>query len=70
LAAIQGVDLEGEQDKGQKQWEDMKARVFSQGQTNDSNDILSFQGPKASSAGFGINMGLDYEDARDPSVML
>ena len=48
----------------------MKARVFSQGQTNDSNDILSFQGPKASSAGFGINMGLDYEDARDPSVML
>jgi len=70
LAAIQGVDLEGEQDRGQKEWEDMKARVFSQGATSDSNDILSFQGPKATAAGFGINMGLDYEDARDPSVML
>jgi hypothetical protein len=40
----------------------MKARVFSGGQTSDSNDILSFQGPKAQKAGFGINMGLDYED--------
>jgi hypothetical protein len=70
LAAIQGVDLEGEQDRGQKEWENMKARVFSQGATSDGNDILSFQGPKAASAGFGINMGLDYEDVRDPSVML
>jgi len=72
LAAIQGVDLGGDADsgKGQKEWEDMKARVFSKGQTSDSNDILSLQGPTAQKAGFGINMGLDYEDARDPSVML
>jgi hypothetical protein len=64
LAAIQGVDLEKEsnKDKGQKEWEDMKARVFSKGQTNDSNDILALQGINAQKAGFGIGMGLDYED--------
>ena len=64
MAAIQGVDLDAEsgKGKGQKEWEDMKARVFSKGQTSDSNDILSFQGPKAQKAGFGIGMGLDYEN--------
>jgi hypothetical protein len=64
LAAIQGVDLDGEtnKNKGQKEWEDMKARVFSKGQTNDSNDVLSLQGINAQKAGFGIGMGLDYED--------
>jgi hypothetical protein len=40
----------------------MKARVFSKGQTSDSNDILSLQGPKAQKLGFGIGMGLDYEN--------
>jgi len=64
LAAIQGVDLDGEtnKDKGQKEWEDMKARVFSGGKTSDSNDVLSLQGANAKKAGFGIGMGLDYED--------
>ena len=64
LAAIQGVDLDGEtnKDKGQKEWEDMKARVFSGGQTSDSNDVLSLQGANAQKAGFGIGMGLDYEN--------
>ncbi len=64
LAAIQGVDLDGEtnKDRGQKEWEDMKARVFSGGQTSDSNDVLSLQGVNAQKAGFGIGMGLDYED--------
>jgi len=64
LAAIQGVDLDDNKDKnrGQKEWEDMKARVFSGGQTNDGNDVLSLQGPNATRAGFGIGMGLDYED--------
>ena len=72
LAAIQGVDLEGESNsgKGQKEWEDMKARVFSKGATADSNDVLALQGQNARKAGFGIGMGLDYEDARDPSLML
>jgi hypothetical protein len=64
MAAIQGVDLDAEsgKGKGQQEWEDMKARVFSKGQTNDSNDILSLQGPKAQKLGFGIGMGLDYEN--------
>jgi len=71
LAAIQGVDLDGatNSDKGQKEWEDMKARVFSGGATSDSNDVLALQGQNAKKAGFGIGMGLDYEDARDPSLM-
>jgi hypothetical protein len=64
LAAIQGVDIDKEsnKDKGQKEWEDMKARVFSKGKTVDGNDILALQGPNAQKAGFGIGMGLDYED--------
>jgi hypothetical protein len=64
LAAIQGVDLDAEsgKGKGQQEWEDMKARVFSGGQTSDSNDVLSLQGPKAKQLGFGIGMGLDYEN--------
>ena len=62
LAAMQGVDLEAESGKGQQEWEDMKARVFSGGKTQDANDVLSLQGPKAKSLGFGIGMGLDYED--------
>ena len=64
LAAIQGVDLDKEsnKDKGQREWEDMKARVFSKVKTVDGNDILALQGPNAQKAGFGIGMGLDYED--------
>jgi len=66
FAAIQGVDLEdsSDSDRGQKEWENMKARVFSRGATNDSNDVLSLQGQNAKKAGFGIGMGLDYEDLR------
>lgn len=72
FAAIQGVDLDEASDsgRGQKEWEDLKARVFSRGATNDSNDILALQGQNAKKAGFGIGMGLDYEDARDPSLMV
>jgi hypothetical protein len=71
LAAIQGVDLEGDrnENKGQKEWEDMKARVFSGGKATDSNDVLALQGVTAQKAGFGIGMGLDYGDERDPSLM-
>ena len=72
FAAIQGVDLEDSDssERGQKEWENMKARVFSGGATNDSNDVLSLQGQNAKKAGFGIGMGLDYEDTRDPSLMV
>lgn len=71
LAAIQGVDLDSQSgsSRGQKEWEDMKARVFSKGKTTDSNDILALQGPSAQKAGFGIGMGIDYEDMRDPSIV-
>jgi hypothetical protein len=64
LAAIQGVDLDKQSgsSRGQKEWEDMKARVFSKGATGDSRDILALQGQNAKKAGFGIGMGLEYED--------
>jgi hypothetical protein len=64
LAAIQGVDLDAQsgESKGQQEWDDMKARVFSQGKAKDGNDILALQGQNARSAGFGIGYGLDYED--------
>jgi hypothetical protein len=68
LAAIQGVDLDKNSGsrRGQQEWEDMKARVFSGGKAKDGNDILALQGPAAQKAGFGIGLGLDYEDLRDP----
>ena len=61
MAAIQGVDLDKQSgsERGQKEWEDMKARVFSKGKAKDGNDILALQGQNARSAGFGIGMGLD-----------
>lgn len=66
LAAMQGVDLDATSgaEKGQKEWEDMKARVFSKGQATDSKDILALQGENARKVGFGIGMGLGYEDLR------
>jgi len=63
LAAIQGVDLDQQSGKGkQDEWEAMKARVFSGGKTQDPNDIKSYQGTKARQAGFGLGMGIDFED--------
>ena len=66
FAAIQGVDIEdsNDSDRGQQEWENLKARVFSGGATSDSKDILALQGQNARSSGFGIGMGLDYEDLR------
>lgn len=66
LAAIQGVDLDkGSGSGGQKEWEDLKSRVFSGGQAKDSDDILSLQGVNASKAGFGIGAGLEYADLKN-----
>lgn len=63
LAAMQGVDLDKQSGKGkQDEWEQMKARVFSKGKTDDPNNITSFQGAKAKKAGFGLGMGLEFED--------
>ena len=67
MAAIQGVDLDGGSSggqKGQKEWEDIKSRVFSGGTAKDSNDILSLQGQNAAKAGFGIGAGLEYTNLK------
>jgi hypothetical protein len=62
FAAIQGVDLDAQSGKQEEDpWEAMKARVFSNGQTGDPNDIVSLQGANAAKAGFGIGNGLSYE---------
>jgi hypothetical protein len=67
-AALQGVDLDEQSGKKEEDpWEAMKARVFSGGKANDSNDILAYQGVNANKAGFGIGMGLGYEDLRQKS---
>lgn len=64
-AALQGVDLDDQSGRKEEDpWEAMKARVFSGGKTGDANDILAYQGANASKAGFGIGMGLGYEDLR------
>ena len=60
-AAIQGIDLDKQSGK-KNEWEEMKARVFSSGGTSDPNDVLAFQGVNAQKAGFGIGMGLSYEN--------
>jgi translation initiation factor 1 (eIF-1/SUI1) len=68
FAAIQGIDLGGEssqQNNPQKEWDDLKARVFSGGAAKDSNDIISLQGISAEQVGFGIGMGLDYENLKE-----
>ena len=68
FAAIQGIDLDknvASTERGQKEWEDMKARVFSSGQAKDSNDVISLQGANASKSGFGIGAGLDYVAVKD-----
>ena len=61
VAAIQGVDLDKNTEKSNA-WEELKARVFSKGKATDSKDITALQGYNAQKAGFGIGLGLDYED--------
>lgn len=66
MAALKGVDLEKEAGKkSSNEWEDLKARVFSGGQTQNSDDILSLQGINAQKAGFGIGAGLEYSDLKN-----
>lgn len=63
LAAIQGVDLDKQTGKDDgNAWEKMKAKVFSGGRTTNPNDVTTLQGYNAQKAGFGIGLGLDYED--------
>ena len=66
FAALKGVNLEeGNSQKGQKEWEDMKARVFSKGSSTDSSDIVSLQGQTAVKSGFGIGRGLEYSSSQN-----
>jgi hypothetical protein len=65
FAALQGVDLDDSGSggsRGQKEWEDLKARAFSGGKVKDSNDITSLQGQTAKQKGFGIGQGLEYSN--------
>jgi hypothetical protein len=63
LAAIQGVDLDKQSGKEEANaWEKMKAKVFSGGKSSNPNDVLALQGANAQRAGFGIGMGIGYED--------
>jgi hypothetical protein len=63
LAAIQGVDLDKNSGEApENKWEEMKARVFSGGKAKSGSDVLALQGVNAQKAGFGIGMGLGYED--------
>jgi hypothetical protein len=63
LAAMQGVDLDKNSGNSSgNKWEEMKAKVFSGGKAANANDVLALQGVNAQKAGFGIGMGLEYED--------
>lgn len=67
MAAIQGIDIgDNSNDKeSQTTFEDIKARVFSGGQAKNADDIVSLQGINAQQAGFGIGMGLEYNNVTD-----
>lgn len=63
FAAIQGVDLDKQSGRSeQNPWEAMKARVFGQAKGGDPNDVTALKGLNAQKAGFGIGMGLGYQD--------
>lgn len=66
-AAIQGIDLDKETSQEGDAWENLKARVASKGKAENSKDILSLQGTAAQQAGFGIGLGLDFEDLTSAS---
>jgi hypothetical protein len=60
LAAIQGIDLDKNKSQEEDPWTKLKNKVFNGGRQD--NDILTYKGDKAQRAGFGIGMGLDYEN--------
>lgn len=63
LAALKGIDLDKESgNSDENAWEKMKAKVFSGGKAKNPNDITALQGYNAQKAGFGIGLGLGYED--------
>jgi len=61
LAALKGIDIDKNASEGKQAWEKIKAKAFSNGNTDNPNDIVALQGKAAARAGFGIGNGLDYE---------
>ena len=60
LAALQGVDLDSASAQQKSStWEEIKARAFSGGKTDNPNDVMALQGKNAQRKGFGIGLGLD-----------
>jgi hypothetical protein len=60
LASIQGIELnDEEQEKTGPTFEDIQRKAL--GINADAEDVLSLQGQVASGAGFGVGMGLGYE---------
>lgn len=60
MAALKGIDIDGNNNKEENAWEKLKNKVMSGGK-KDPNDVTSLKGVKAQQAGFGIGMGLSYE---------
>jgi hypothetical protein len=58
LAGLQGINLDDEQEEGPS-FEDVQRRAY--GIHAKGDDVVSLQGPFAAQAGFGIGMGLGYE---------
>ena len=58
LASMQGVDLGVNEEEGPT-FEDVKRRAL--GINASGDDVVSLQGSLAAEAGFGIGMGLGYE---------
>ena len=60
LASIQGIELNDEEEqKTGPTFEDIQRKAL--GINADAEDVLSLQGQVASGAGFGVGMGLGYE---------
>lgn len=59
LASIQGVELDGGEQEGNKSFEDVRRNAL--GISADASDVVSLQGQFASEAGFGIGAGLGYK---------
>lgn len=65
FAAIQGIDLNKNSSRVTNNgsgdpWEDLQAKVHSNGQAANAKDILALQGKNAERKGFGIGLGLEY----------
>lgn len=59
LASIQGIELDSEIEDEGPTFEDVKRRAL--GIKASKDDVVALQGSFAAEAGFGIGMGLGYE---------